>query len=73
METPLGLAGRSVDPVFQHSRRHYVGFIRDLVKAGSVGFDETAVEHKVAFFLLPRRLWLKGSSLTRVQATDIFF
>ena len=37
METRQGLVGRHVDPVFQHSRRHYVGFIRDLLKAGSVG------------------------------------
>ena len=35
METPLGPAGRYVDPFFQH--RHYVGFVRDLVKSGSVG------------------------------------
>ena len=32
METRLGPAGRFVDPVFQHSRRHHVGFIRDLAK-----------------------------------------
>ena len=35
---------RYVDPVFQHSRRQYVGFVRDLVKNGSVGFVTTAVE-----------------------------
>ena len=40
METRLRPAGRYVDPVFQHSRRHYVGFVRDLVKAGSVEFVE---------------------------------
>ena len=28
MENRLGLAGRNVVPVFQHSRRHYVGFVR---------------------------------------------
>ena len=50
METWLGLAGRNVDPVFQHSWRHCVGFIRDLVKAGSVGFVGTAVEHVGVFF-----------------------
>ena len=38
-------------PVFQHSRRHYVGFMRDLVKAGSVGFVGTAVEHVGLFFV----------------------
>ena len=40
IETGLGPAGRYVDPVFQHSRRHRMGFIRGLVKAGSVGFVE---------------------------------
>mgnify|MGYP000913042800 CR=1 FL=1 len=51
METRLGLAGRYVDPVFQQSRRHYVGFISDLVRAGSVGFVEDAVEHVGLFFV----------------------
>ena len=49
-QTRLG-QGRYVDPVFQHSRRHYVGVIRDLVKAGSVGFVVTAVEHVGLFFV----------------------
>ena len=31
MEARLGPAGRYVDPVFQDSRRHSVGFVRDLV------------------------------------------
>ena len=43
VETRLGPAGRYVGPVFQHRRPHYVGFISDLVKAGSVGLVETAV------------------------------
>ena len=60
METQLGPAGRHVDPVFQHSRRQYVGFVRDQVKAGSVGFVEALVEH-VGLFSLPRRLELRGS------------
>ena len=35
IEARLGPASRYVDPVFQYRRRHqYVGFIRDLVKAG---------------------------------------
>ena len=51
METWLGPAGRYVDRVFQHSRRPYVGFVRDLVKAGSVGFVEVAVEHVCLFFV----------------------
>ena len=55
MEAWLGLASRCVDPIFQHSRRHYVGFIGDLVKAGSVGFVETA-----ASFSWSRKLELKG-------------
>ena len=45
MKTRLGPADRYVDPVFQHSRRHFVGFVSDLVKACSVGFIEEAVEH----------------------------
>ena len=36
MDTPVGTGSRYVDPVFQHSRRHDVGFVRDLVKGGSV-------------------------------------
>ena len=51
METRLGPAGRHVDPVFQHSWRRYVGFNRDLVKAGSVGFAGTAVAHIGLFFV----------------------
>ena len=51
METRLGPAGRYVDPVFQHSWRHDVGFVRDLVKVGSVGFVEDAVEHVGLFFV----------------------
>ena len=34
----------------QHSRRRNVGFVRDLVKAGSVEFVDTAVEHVGLFF-----------------------
>ena len=37
IETWLGLGGLYVDPVFQHSRRHYVG--------SSVDFVEDALEH----------------------------
>ena len=51
METRLGPSGRYVDSVFQHSRRHNVGFNCDMVKAGSVGFVETAVEHVHFFFV----------------------
>ena len=49
METRLGPAGRHGDPVFQHNRR--VGFVRDLGKAGSVGFVEAGVEHVGLFFV----------------------
>ena len=52
METWLGPAGRYADPVFQHSPRHYLGFIRDLAKVGSVGFVETAVVHVGLFFFV---------------------
>ena len=65
------VAGRHIDSVFHHSWRHYVGFVRDPVKAASVGFVEDAVEH-VGFFSLPRRLELRGLLLMRVQATGIF-
>ena len=40
METRLRSTGRCVDPVFQHSRRRCVGFVRDMVRAGSVEFVE---------------------------------
>ena len=45
----------------------YVGFVRDLVKAGSVDF----VLNTLGSFSLPRRLVLRGSLLMRVQATGI--
>ena len=47
-----------------------MGLVRGLVKAGSVGFVETAVEH-VGLFLLPRRLGLKGSSLMVAQTREV--
>ena len=50
LETLLGPASRYVDPVFQHNQRHYVGFVRDLVKAGSVGFVDD-VQHVGLFFV----------------------
>ena len=53
MEPPLGLAGRHVDPVFQHS------FVRDLVEAGSVGLLKMLLNTLVCF-PLPRRLELNG-------------
>ena len=34
VETRLAPAGRCVDPLFQHSRHHLVGFVRDLQHAG---------------------------------------
>ena len=49
----MGPAIRFVDPVFQQSRRLYVGVVPDLVKAGSIGFDED-VEH-VGLFLVARK------------------
>ena len=50
----LRLLLKPVDPVFQHSRRHYVGFVGDLVKAGSVDFLEDAAEH-VGLFLVAKK------------------
>ena len=43
-ETWLGPASHFVDPVFQHSPRHNMGFVHDLVEAGSIGFVEDAIE-----------------------------
>ena len=43
-DTWLGAAGRYVDAVLWHSRRHYVVYIRDMVRAGPVIFVETVVE-----------------------------
>ena len=57
METQLGPAGRYVDPVFQHSRRHYVGFISDLMKAASVGFVKWPW-NTLVFSSLPRKVGL---------------
>ena len=51
MQTRLGQARRYVDPDFQHSQHDYVGFVRELVKAGSVEFVEDAVEHVGLFFV----------------------
>ena len=45
------VAGRHLDSVLQHSWRHFVGFVRDLVKATSVGFVEDAVEHVGLLFV----------------------
>ena len=59
MEDRLGPTGRYVDPVFQHGRRPYVGFIRDLAKADSVKFVEAAVEH-VGFFFIAKRVGAHG-------------
>ena len=52
-------ASRYVDPVFQHSRRRHVGFIR--------GLWNTLVS-----CLLPRKLGLRDSIWMPVQATDMF-
>ena len=51
VETLLRPAGRYVDPVFQHSPRHNVRFVRHLSKAISVRFVEDAVEHVGHFFV----------------------
>ena len=59
LQRMLGLAGRFVDSVFQHSWCHYEGFIRDLVKAGSAGLLNRLWNTLVSFSL-PRRLVLRG-------------
>ena len=51
VETRLGPAGRYVHPLFHYSRRHSVGFVRDLVEAGSDDSVEDAVEHVELFFV----------------------
>ena len=38
----------------EHSRRHCVGFVRDLVKAGSVSSVEDVVEHVGLFFVVKK-------------------
>ena len=62
METRLGPTGRYVDLVFQHSWCQHVGFVRDLVKAGSVAFVEDAVEHVGLFFVAKKAgaIWAFG-------------
>ena len=62
METCSGPAGRYVDPVFEHSRRHSVGFVRELLKAGFVGFIEDAVEH-VSLFFVAKEGWSSAVSM----------
>ena len=52
--------------------RHYVGIIRGLVKAGSVGFVEAVVEH-VGLFFVAKKAGAKRFIIVRVQANDIFF
>ena len=52
MQTRLGPARRFVDPDFQHSRHDYVGFVRELVKAGSVEFVGTTVGPRTCQALL---------------------
>ena len=71
MENWLGPARRKVDPVFQHRRRRNVGFVRDLVKAGFVGFVETAGT-RWSFLRCQEYGGSTGSSLMLVRATDIF-
>ena len=66
MDNGLGPAGRHVDPAFQHSWRQCAGFVRDLVKAGSVGFVEDAVEH-VGLFFGAKKAGLRDSSLMLVR------
>ena len=38
-----------IDPVFQHSRRHHVGFIRDLTRSSFVDFVESVLKARLAF------------------------
>ena len=71
METCLGPVGRDVEPVLQHSQRHYAGFALDLVNAVPSLLWKMLLKTLV-LSLLPRRLELRDSFLLRVQATDIF-
>ena len=40
-----------IDPVFQHSRRHHVGFIRDLTRSSFVDFVESVLKRVWHFSL----------------------
>ena len=51
IETQSGPATWYIDPVLRQCRQHYVGFVRDLVKADSVDFIADAVEHVGLFFV----------------------
>ena len=68
METRLGPASRDIDPVFQHSRRHFVGFVRDPAPSMLLKM----LFNMLGSFSSPRRLVLKASLLMRVPANDIF-
>ena len=68
---PEGPASRYVDPVFQHSGRRFLGFVPDLVKAGSVGFVFTAVDDVGIFFVAKKagaRRFVVGA-----RASNTFF
>ena len=51
MQTQPRPTDRYINQILQHNRHHNVGFIRDMVKAASVGFVETAVGHVGLFFV----------------------
>ena len=56
--------------VFQHSRRHYVGFVRDLVKADSVRFVEAAGEHVGLLFVAKKA---GAQRFIMMRATNRYF
>ena len=71
IEARLEPAGRKVDPVFRHSLRHYVGFIRDFVKAGSAGLPKMLLT-RWSLLICQGGLLLRGLLVMRVTTIDIF-
>ena len=61
-----------VDPVFQHSRRHNVVFVRELVKAGSVGFVERCCRTRWSFFRCQKG-WSSERFIVDVRASNRHF
>ena len=49
-----------------------MGFIRDLVKAGSVGFVETAVEH-VGLFFVAKKVGAQRFIISARASNSTFF
>ena len=66
METRLGPAGRYVDPVSQHSRRHCVSFVQDLVNLVPSGLLRMQLNTLVSF-LCCQEGWVQIISQKRIS------